>query len=202
MMQKQVPKGFRKPKALTKKQEEDAKRTIAFRDGYLKLCRETKLSLGAIIVSMGQQAYIKMQLQNYVENTPKSWSDSLRENLVTRQQCEHKTEAIDSKQCLTCGLEVENWAEKHQNDQYMILEGRGATEAYALETEKRIADEKVKEEEALKKAMVEELKEDDSVDLEEANPENEEMANEQVAQDAVKDEVQDGGSTETQQESK
>ena len=171
-MQEHKPNGFRKPKALNKKQEELVRKTTEFRDGYLELCKRTGLSLGAVIQSMGSQAIVKMQLQKFVDNSPKAWSDSLKENLAVQQTCNHKSESLEIEACKICTVDKKYWAESHTNDELSIYEGQGVTVEYTELMEKRIADEKAKENAKVGEALAQAIKEDDSVKDEEINSEN------------------------------
>lgn len=98
-------KGFRKPKALTRKQKEKEEKANNFIEGYKKLCAENGLQLKAIIQHEADgSSKPSMVVAEYQAPQLKNWADATAENLEVQKNCRHLNE--NNTNCKTCGVRL------------------------------------------------------------------------------------------------
>lgn len=96
--------GFRKPKKLTRAQEERQQQAQAFGDEYKALCAKHKLQLRPII-NHGQDGSTTpdMVLVAYEPPQLKNWAQASKENLEVQKKCRHLNVG---ENCKTCGVRL------------------------------------------------------------------------------------------------
>lgn len=138
-------------KGIEKKVQMDRnQRAEAFTAGCRKLTEEFGIDFCAELQFTPAGIKPVLRIADAKIGQTKEWSEAMRENLTTRNKCNHKeNEAKDA--CKECGLESKNWD----------VSGLGATEEYIERTENKIIEQKAKEEKERKEreTLPEETKE-------------------------------------------